>query len=294
MTVRVRGPFWRLAFVLIMLPVSVAMPTLARAQASPATVHAAGDLTYLSLNAVLGGLTAAVTSAARGGSFFEPFAHGVLGGAASYAGKRVTASGFWGAGLVGRQVSAAGASMVRSAAFGNGLLDTLYLPLGPGRLHVPIGSGAGVGYRLDLEEIAWVAHSLTREHLSFDLGLSLSSGAFVFLGDERLRGEHDNALGRAAPGVISMRSPAPDLEATLAHEQAHLAQLDYLKIVWGLPLEGWLRRSAGIPSDSWIRHFETGIGHYPVLWLLTKPWPAHGSRPLEREAEHIERIRRGG
>ena len=127
-------------------------PTLARAQTPVPTVHAAGDLVYLSVNAVLDGLTAAVTSAARGGSFFAPFAHGTLGGAASYAGKRVTASGSWGAGLVGRQVSAAGASMVRGAAFGDGFTDTLFLPLGPGRLHVPIRGGAPVGY-------AWIWRS---------------------------------------------------------------------------------------------------------------------------------------
>lgn len=268
------------------------LPNLAAGQTPEPAVEAWGDLGYASVNAVLGGLTAGVVSAIRGGSFFEPFAHGVLGGATSYVGKRVSGRGFWGAGLMGRQVAATGASMVRSAAFGEGLLDTLFLPLGPGRLHVPLGSGGSAGYRVDLEEVAWVAYSFTREHLSFDVGRTFSSGAFVFVGDERLRGEHDDALGRAAPGVISIRDTGPLPEATLAHERVHIAQLDHLKIVWGLPLEGVLRHAVGIPTGSWWAHVETGLGHYPFVWLLTAPWSAHGSRPLEREAEYIESLRR--
>lgn len=273
------------------LIVVAAPPAGAAAQAPMPTIEAAGDRTYLSVNAVLGGLTAGVTSLARGGAFFQPFVHGVLGGAASYAGKRLSGSAFWGAGLMGRQVAAAGASMVRSAAFGDQLLDTLFLPLGPGRLHVPIGSGSP-GYRVDLEEVGWLVYSASREHLSFDLGRSLSSGAFVFMGDERLRGEHDDALGRAAPGLISVRRAGWQLDATLAHEQVHIAQLDHLKIVWGLPLEGWLRQTVGLPTGTWIGRFEVGVGHYPVLWLLTAPWSEHGSRPLEREAEYVESLRR--
>lgn len=278
---------------LIMAPACAAvLPACASGQTPEPAAEGWRDMGYGSANAVLGGLTAGITSALRGGPFFEPFAHGVLGGATSYLGKRVSGGGFWGAGLVGRQVAATGASMVRSAAFGEGLLDTLFLPLGPGRLHVPIGSGGRAGYRVDLEEVGWMAYSLTREHLTFDAGRSLSSGAFVFVGDERLRGEHDHALGRAAPGVISIRDTGPLPDATLAHERVHIAQLDHLKIVWGLPLEGALRQAVGLPTGSWWAHVETGLGHYPILWLLTAPWSEHASRPLEREAEYIESVRR--
>jgi hypothetical protein len=283
-------PVWTLAVALA--TGLIARPVDVLAQTPVAADGAAGDLTYLSVNAFLGGLTGGVTSAARGGPFLRAFAHGALGGAASYAGKRLSGSTFWGAGFVGRQVAAAGASVVRSSAFGDQLLDTLFLPVGPGRLHVPIGSGAAPGYRIDLEELGWLAYSVSRAHLSLDVGRSLSSGAFVFVGDERLRGEHDNALGRAAPGLISIRSEGPDLEATLAHEQVHIAQLDHLKIVWGLPLEGWLRQMAGERTDSWTTRFESGVGHYPMLWLLTTPWSEHDSRPLEREAEYIESLHR--
>lgn len=282
---------WAVALVAISACAAV-LPPCASGQTPAPAVEEWGDLGYVSVNAVLGGLTAGITSAVRGGPFFEPFAHGVLGGATSYVGKRVSGGGFWGAGLVGRQVAATGASMVRSAAFGDGLLDTLFLPLGPGRLHVPIGSDGRTGYRLDLEEVGWVVYSLTREHLSFDAGRTLSAGAFVFVGDERLRGEHDDALGRAAPGVISIRDSGPVPQATLAHEQAHIAQLDHLKIVWGLPLEGVLRKAVGLRTGTWLAHVEAGLGHYPILWLLTAPWSEHGSRPLEREAEYMESIRR--
>ncbi|MEX2465963.1 MAG: hypothetical protein WD995_03590, partial [Gemmatimonadota bacterium] len=61
-----------------------------------------GDLAYLSVNALVGGLSAGIFSHARGGSFFEPFARGALGGSVSYFGKRLSGGGFPAAGLVGR------------------------------------------------------------------------------------------------------------------------------------------------------------------------------------------------
>jgi len=253
------------------------------------------DRAYLSANALLGGLTAGVSSSVRGGPFLEPFVRGAIGGAISYGGKRLSGADFSASGLIGRQVAAAGASMVRSAAFGDGWLDTLFVPLGPGRLHVPLRSGERAAYRIDLEEVAWLLHGLTQDHLTLDVARTVSSGAFVFTGEDQLRGEDDTAIGRASPGVISIRrSGAEQDDATLAHERVHIAQLDYLKIVGGLPLEGALRRTWGLEPGGWHDHVEVGIGHYPMLWLLTAPWRAHGARPLEREAEHVEAIRAGG
>lgn len=277
----------------------LAMICLARpsaAQRTPSGAHVGGDdLTYLSVNALVGGLTSGLFSRARGGPFLEPFARGLLGGSISYAGKRLGGTSVPGAGLVGRQVAATGSSVVRNAAFGAAVLDTLFLPLGPGRLHVPLHSRGPPAYRVDLEEVTWLLYALTRDHLTLDAGESISSGTFVFTGDERLRGEDDNALGRAAPSVISIRRTDDARDArTLAHERVHIAQLDQLKLLFGLPLEGWFRRAWGLEPGGWHDHVEMGIGHYPLLWLLTEPWTGHADRPLEREAEFIEAQRRGG
>jgi len=253
-----------------------------------------GDLRYLSVNAGLGGLAAGLSRAVRGDFSPGAFLQGALGGAVSYSGKRLGGEAFDGAGFLGRQLAALGSSVVRSAAQGGGVLDTLFVPLGPGWLQVATGSRPS--YRLDVEQVVWVVYGFTRPHLDFDLGESLSSGAFVFAGDERLRGEDDHALGRAAPGVISLRRVGDQRDAaTIAHERVHIAQLDHLKIVAGRPFEGWLREQWRIPSSgSFWGRVEAGVGHYPFLWLLTAPWPAHESRPLEREAEFIEAKRAGG
>jgi len=271
-------------------------PIPAAAAPSPvvSSAEAPEDLRYLSVNAGLGALAAGLSRAVRGDFSPGAFLQGALGGAVSYSGKRLGGEAFDGAGLLGRQLAALGSSVVRSAAQGGGVLDTLFVPVGPGWLQ--LGTAARASYRVDVEQVAWVAYGFTRPHLDFDLGASLSSGAFVFAGDERLRGEDDDALGRAAPGVISLRRLGDTRDAaTLAHERVHIAQLDHLKIVAGRPLEGWFRELWGIPSSgSFWGRVEAGVGHYPFLWLLTAPWPAHGSRPLEREAEFIEAKRAGG
>ena len=61
------------------------------------------EVGFVGINAVLGGVTAGVTSLIRGNSFSDAFTAGALGGTMSYAGKRVAASRFYGAGLIGRQ-----------------------------------------------------------------------------------------------------------------------------------------------------------------------------------------------
>ncbi|MEX2465962.1 MAG: hypothetical protein WD995_03585, partial [Gemmatimonadota bacterium] len=91
--------------------------------------------------------------------------------------------------------------------------------------------------------------------------------------------------------VISIRRLDGDrYGATLAHERVHIAQLDHLKIVWGLPFEGWLRDEWGIGRESGLGRVDVGMGYYPILWLLTAPWPTHATRPLEREAEFVESL----
>ena len=84
-----------------------------------------GELAFLSGNAALGGLTAALIRELRGGSFWEAFLDGALGGAVVY-----------GAGLAGREVAAVGTSIVRNASDGRGTLEQLVLPIGVARLYL--------------------------------------------------------------------------------------------------------------------------------------------------------------
>lgn len=83
---------------------------------------------------MLGGLTAGIVQRLRGGSFSDGFARGAVGGAVAYAGRRIAAERFDGAGLLGRQVGAVGASVVRNASERRPSLERLFFPAGP--LHV--------------------------------------------------------------------------------------------------------------------------------------------------------------
>src|SRR5688572_16046106 len=75
-----------------------------------------GDVTFLGANALTSGLSAGLLQRLRGGSFRDGLARGALGGSVKYAGMRVSAQRFDGAGLLGRHVAATGTSMVRNAS----------------------------------------------------------------------------------------------------------------------------------------------------------------------------------
>lgn len=249
------------------------------------------DVTYIGANLVLGGLTGGIASAIRGRSILRGFAKGAFGGTVSYLGKRVGAEDMPGAGLIGRQIGAIGASMVRSAAFGSGLMvDTLILPIGPVRAYVSLLDIQDTRFRVDLEEIAWLAYNLGQEKQTLDLGASLSSGSFVFTSVEEIRGVGDIASGRAAPGVLVVRVDGagnipPDV---IAHERVHISQFDYLKITAGLPLEGAIRRGIGTDSVEFLDRFDFGFGYYPFQWVLTGAWLPRSRQLFEIEAEYLE------
>ena len=95
-----------------------------------------GELAFLSGNAALGGLTAALIQELQGGSFWRAFLEGALGGAVVYGGKRIAVERFYAAGLVGRQVAAVGTSMVHNVSDGRGALERLVLPIGLARLYL--------------------------------------------------------------------------------------------------------------------------------------------------------------
>lgn len=104
-----------LALLIWWLPAAAA-PRPAGAQTAPETAGrdsgALGEAAVLSVNAVVGGLTAGLWRELAGGSFEEGLAGGMLGGSVAYAGKRVAAGSFPGAGFLGRDLAAAAASIV--------------------------------------------------------------------------------------------------------------------------------------------------------------------------------------
>ena len=249
------------------------------------------DLQYAAGNILVGGLTAGIASAIRGRPITTAVIQGSFGGAMSYLAKRITAENIPASGLVGRQLGAVGASIVRSAAFGSGLMvDTLVLPIGPLRAYVtPLDLGQS-RVRVDLEEVAWLAHNLTQDGLKLNAAASLSSGSFVFTSEEGIRGFGDRASGRAAPGVLAVRLDERGQipESVLAHERVHINQFDYLKITAGLPLEGAMWRGLRAENAGLLKYLEMGIGHWPFQWLVTGVWLPRSRQLFEVEAEYFE------
>jgi hypothetical protein len=83
-----------------------ALPPLCRAQ-EPQRPGWVADFTVLSGNVLVSAVSAGAVQKARGGSFRDGFARGAAGGAGVFAGKRIAAARWAGAGLVGRQVASA-------------------------------------------------------------------------------------------------------------------------------------------------------------------------------------------
>jgi hypothetical protein len=248
------------------------------------------EVGFVGINAVLGGVTAGVTSLIRGNSFSDAFTAGALGGTMSYAGKRVAASRFYGAGLIGRQVGAVGASLTRAASTEEELFDSVLLPLGPLRLQLRPRALADTRVLVDLSDVYWLAYGTVHDEMDLDLSESLSAGVAVF------RTERAIATGEPYPGgrangrmtggavIVSSWSHMP-IEDVLAHERVHVLQHDFFAISMGYELERWAMSVVGVDDVPVIRHLLPGV----AVWMPAFPLRGLGNYDLlEAEAEFLE------
>lgn len=280
---------------LLALLAALALPVASPAPAQTLHDHeerwasdAVGEAAFLGINALVGGLTAGVWRQFSGGSFEEGFAGGVLGGSVVYAGKRIAAEPFPGAGFLDRDVAAVGSSVARNAADGRPLLDSLALPAGPLRLHLSPRDPAPPAVEADVTELYWITYGLVDPRLELDAAESLSSGAFVFDAERPLL-DHDDepVLGATAAGVVFLSPGDGDgRDGTLAHERTHVLQQDFIHHAWFRPLEEHLARN--LPADGLV-----GSVDYDVLYPALR-WTAHTAgwdgvdAPLEAEADFLE------
>ena len=246
-----------------------------------------GELSTLGINALVGGITAAVPQLRRGGrgDLVGRFARGALGGSVGYAGKRLTVERWNGAGFLGRETSAVGASMVSNAAQGRPLLSEVVLPLGPVRLYVRRTEALAVNARLDLAATAALAYTATRSDTRLDLGKSLSAGAPVFFTDS---GEPVAPEGHHAFGVVRVEGTRSEWDeqferaATLfAHERVHTLQHDLALQAWGAPAQRWLL--ARVPGGKTLDRY-VDVGLHAILWAGLNAAVPYDDRPWEREA----------
>lgn len=221
-----------------------------------------GDIAFLGLNTLVGGLTAGVLQSLRDGSFQEGFASGALGGAISYGGRRLAVEEFGGAGFLGRQVSAVGGSVVRNASERRPPFARLSLPVGPLIMLIDRAEPVRVRAELDLKGAGWLIAALLDDRLQLDEGATISAGAPVFRTPHHQLGiDGDYKYGVAVAGlvVIGYQGDRPGDHDVFAHERVHVLQYDFVQEIWGDPLETWIGARLGAPQV--IRYIRPGLAY---------------------------------
>lgn len=230
-------------------------------------------------NAAVGGLTAGIGEHWRGGSFWRGFVHGAAGGGLVFAGKQVSAARFSGAGLLGRQITAVGGSVVNNAAAGRAPFARVVLPLGPLRVYAEPGASNPVRVKADAAGLVVMGYAATLPAARLDAAESLSAGAPVFAIDR----DWDHRATHAA-GVIMVREHSSPRERrfALAHERVHVAQYDYAFLAWSEPAEQWAANHS--PAVGWMHRYVDFGANAAFLGGLTYVIPSR-YLPLEREAD---------
>ena len=243
------------------------------------------DVRFTATNALLSGVATAMVAVlsddvpvARG------FVTGALGGMVVYAGKRLAASRFSGAGITGRQVAAIGTSVSRNAARGLGPLDELAFPLGWAGLYWDRVAN-DVSLRPDVNAIGWTVRLAFRPRTEFAWGRSLSSGAPVFLTKD---GAFESDVAGRAYGNVILADPAANisLDVILAHERVHVLQLDHHYALWGSPLERWATGLLGAGVSRVTARFDLVTPTLLTGLAFASVW-SRGDNPLEREAYYM-------
>jgi hypothetical protein len=250
------------------------------------------QFTALSANAVLSGLTAGLFREIRGGSFQDGFTRGAMGGAIIYSGKRVAVERFTGAGLVGREIAAVGASVVRNASDGIGSFDRLILPASVTRIYWN-RAAREIAVKLDAVAAGYAIYGITEKHLELDTRKSLCSGTFVFKTDNEIiitRGGATHAAGISRAGLVLLADvPAwgtDFLERAFAHERVHVLQDDQLFITLNDHADDWAFSKLHARRVS--RYVDINVTT-EALRLLSRAIPRHADRPWEIEAIYLTR-----
>ncbi|MGH6693307.1 MAG: hypothetical protein ACREF4_21775, partial [Gammaproteobacteria bacterium] len=243
-----------------------------------------GELAFIGGNALLGGATAALLQHLRGGSAWDAFRAGALGGGVAYAGRRIAVEPFRGAGLIGRQVSGVGTSMVRNAADGWSPFARLVLPYGPARIYLATDSTSplrfGARVKLDLPTLVATAVVALRHRSTLDIETSLSVGTPVLVGKEFWTDE--GWAGYQMAGMIWLRGnpddPTPFVErrVVLSHELVHVLQYDFTFLTWSDPAEEWI--IARMPGGKWINQW-FDLGLHLAAWGAANSLIPHEQRP---------------
>ncbi len=286
----------------LLLPLPTFAQTCTEATCSPPASFSE-HVALISINSLIGGVTAGLVRLVGGepleDALVDGFFRGAIGGGISYAGKRVAVQGFDGAGFLGREIAAIGASTTANAADGIAPLDRLMLPLGPIPARLLItknGTGRSVRPVVDLLSTAGMLYGLAVSGYSLDLGASLSGGAAVFREDNPYPDELDVRMLDVEPearggkqirgataigGTIFASHLASDLRI-LAHERVHVLQFDFLTASLGDRTDTWV--TANAPSVDRLLKLNLVPTAFGAVNLTMFSLANHDAYPWEREA----------
>ena len=252
----------------------------------------ASEFSTASANVLISGVTAGVTQKLRRGSFKDGFTRGAFGGAVIFAGKRVAVEDFYGAGLIGRQVTNVGASMVWNAGAGLKEFDRLAFPLWFGRLYWHRTGNAGVQFKVDAMALAYTIYGIAEPALHFDASKTLSFGAPVFRTENQLIDLGTREVGGVVSNSVVFLSDVPQwgqevLSRTNAHERVHVLQMDQLFLTLNADYDDRLLRR--LPAGRTVARWVDVNVSSTMLSLIARAIDEHGSRPWELEAIHLAR-----
>ena len=263
----------------ILAAISIGYPEVAQCQ-----VSAAMRAQDFGINAAIGLVTATAWSIVRGHGLTGGFKSGVIGGVAMAAGRQVAATAFNGSGLLGREVSAAGISLITSTGSDHFAMS---FPVGPVRIQ--FSNGEGIDWRVNAFDAADAIVNIVGNHTRLDLGLSASSGTFVFrdIRDTFTTGGTTSveAIGEEELGNIKLARDAfyaPGAPHALYHENVHVLQDDYFSETVANPLERAILTRLHV-SKRVTRHIDLGVLS-SELELIGNSSIHYPARPWEREA----------
>ena len=229
---------------------------------------------YFAINAALGAVTAGVSSQLHGGPFWRALPPGAFGGALVFVGKLTTIRQWQAAGFVGREIGAAGSSIVQNVSLNKPMLERFVFPLGPTRLYLTTRDSTSARLKIDFAGTLATIYAATRPHSRMDFSASLRAGAPVFMVPRPTSGPVWE--GRHLAGIIQVVNAN-----AISHELVHVAQYDFSFIAWTEAGESALLRR--IPGARKVSGFVDLSLNAPIWQALNDLLPPD-SRPWEREA----------
>jgi len=237
-----------------------------------------GHLVTIGSNVLIGSVSGATKAKLSGRPIWRGLVRGALGGAIIYGGKRIAAEEFSAAGLLGRQLSGLGTSLVVDD-------NVVIVPLGLGRVYLGDSAAGRWRFKVDLPATVLTTYWLLTSGTRLDMQRTLSNGAPVFI--DRAK---SLSAGSEGAGVIRIREDSPpNMRVAARHEDIHVLQSDFTFASWSRPLEKSLWAKSSSTGQRFGRLLDLRLD-LVMLELLQAAIP-YESRPWEREAHFLTRTR---